>query len=816
MKNKKEVNNFYKKNSRYIYPLEGINKNLKIGNKAKNLGFLQKKGFKIPTSYICIFAAYDLYLKDPPVILNQLKEEIQYYINDEIHYSVRSSANVEDESDCSFAGQFKTFLNVKGIESIVDKIEKIWISTEDQKPRTYRSNIVNEHEDLKMAIIIQEMVIPQFSGVVFTRNPINGLNEIIIESVPGFCDSLVQDGITPDRWVYKWEKWIEKPDNQEDKINVYQKLVKESTKIAKSYGKPVDLEWCYDGNEVFWLQLREITTFKNTKLFSNKMAREFLPGIIKPLIFSVNIPIVGTAWKHIFRQLIGKQAKRINVNNLVLPFYYRAYFNMGVIGDIFEVMGMPRDLLERLAGIEVEDAKPKFKPSGKTFAYLPRMMRFGLKLSVFSKYLEKHLRKNKKKYNLIKAVDVSKLDENACLEYIDKLFELNIKASYFAVLAQLLNNFYVMIIKKQLEKINVEFESIDLTCINERLKYLDSRHYLSVLYKEFKKLPLEEQDKIKTMKYQTLLEKYAETKFIKNIKNFTSNFGYLRDNNNDFSQLSWEEMPDIIVKMICSFGEMKFDVIDRHETMTLFSKIFKSPFWKMMFRRFMIYREYRDVVTSLYLFGYSLFRPFFLRIATIFKEKGYLTEEDDIFYINLDEVRILAKSDEKVELLRKRIYKRKNEIIRYENIHIPNLLYDETPPEPIIEAKVINELQGVSTSKGHYIGPVKIVKGLSDIDKILEGDVIAIPYSDVSWTPLFTKAKAVISESGGILSHCSIVAREYNIPAIVSVRGAMELKDNMIVSVDAYAGKISILDKLPEKESEEEEEEEKELPLILE
>jgi len=814
MKSKKELNNFYKKYTRYIYPLEGINKKTEIGNKAKNLGFLQRKGFNIPKSYICIFAAYDLYLKDPLVILTQLNEELQYYIDGEVNYSVRSSANIEDESDCSFAGQFKTYLNVKGVESIVDKIEKIWISTEDQKPRTYHLNIVNEYKDLKMGIIIQEMVTPEFSGVVFTKNPINALNEIIIESVPGFCDSLVQDGITPDRWVYKWETWIDKPDNQEDKINIFQTLVKQSKKIDKVYGKPVDLEWAYDGNAIFWLQLREITTFKDTTLYSNKLAREFLPGIIKPLIFSVNIPMVASAWKQIFKQLIGKQARRINVNNLVLPFYYRAYFNMGIIGDIFEVLGMPRDLLERLAGIEIEgDVKPKFKPSGKTFIYLPRMIRFGLKLSVFSKYIEKFLRNHKKKYYLIKAVNIDKLDEDACLEYIDKLFELNIEASFFAVITQLLNNFYCMIIKKQLEKDNIEFESLDLTCINERLKYLDSRYYLSVLYKEFKKLPLEDQIKIKPMKYQTLLEKYAETNLINGIKNFITHYGYLRDNNNDFSQLSWQEMPDLVLKMIYNFVELKLDITDKHEIITLIRKIFKGPFWKMMFRKFMTYREYRDVVTSLYLFGYSLFRPFFLRIGLLFKEKRYITERDDLFYLNLDEIRTLAKTDEKLELFRKRINKRKNEIIKYQNIHIPIVLYDDKPPEPIIGAKLINELQGVPTSKGHYIGPVRVVKGLRDFDKIQEGDVIAIPYSDVSWTPLFTKAKAVISESGGILSHCSIIAREYNIPAIVSVRGATELKDNTIVSVDAYNGKISILDRIPEEMSKEQED--KELSVIL-
>jgi len=72
------------------------------------------------------------------------------------------------------------------------------------------------------------------------------------------------------------------------------------------------------------------------------------------------------------------------------------------------------------------------------------------------------------------------------------------------------------------------------------------------------------------------------------------------------------------------------------------------------------------------------------------------------------------------------------------------------------------------------------------------GDVLVIPYSDVSWTPLFTKAGAVIAESGGILSHSSIIAREYGIPAVVSVPGACQIADGTLVTVDGYRGEILV------------------------
>ena len=80
--------------------------------------------------------------------------------------------------------------------------------------------------------------------------------------------------------------------------------------------------------------------------------------------------------------------------------------------------------------------------------------------------------------------------------------------------------------------------------------------------------------------------------------------------------------------------------------------------------------------------------------------------------------------------------------------------------------------------------------------KLQEGDVLVIPYSDVGWTPLFTKASAVIAESGGILSHTSIIAREYGIPAVVSVPAACQIADDTLVTVDGYRGEITLYDSL--------------------
>jgi pyruvate,water dikinase len=87
---------------------------------------------------------------------------------------------------------------------------------------------------------------------------------------------------------------------------------------------------------------------------------------------------------------------------------------------------------------------------------------------------------------------------------------------------------------------------------------------------------------------------------------------------------------------------------------------------------------------------------------------------------------------------------------------------------------------------------VRVIRQAADFDKLQRGEVLVIPYSDVGWTPLFTRAGAVVAEAGGMLSHSSIVAREYNLPCVVSVSGACRLPDGIEVSVDGYKGAVYI------------------------
>lgn len=786
---------FFNRKKHLVIPLQEVSRKSEIGKKAENLSFLQRNNFLIPKTLLVTFNAYNNYKENKTEIFEDLKSELIKYIDpDDCCFSIRSSANIEDSSEYSYAGQFETYLNVVGIDDILEKIEFIWNSFENKHSTSYLNEFASNDKELQMGIILQNMIDPKYAGVVFTKNPLTGLDETIVELVEGLGDKLVQGLVTPDRWIYKWGKWIEQPKDRIEQQYLVNELVYQSNEIAKKYKHPVDLEWVYNGEKIYWLQLREITTLKHNRLYSNKISREFLPGIIKPLIWSINIPVVNTSWKMLFQELIGSKAKKIDVNNLAKSFYYRAYFNMGVIGDIFELLGMPRELLELLGGIVVPDADPpKYKPTKKTFRYMPRMIIFALKKSVYSFAINRYLRKYSKKLKEIENRLANDLTISELIANIEILYDYKIIGSYVVIVSQLLNSLYNMLMKRRLSKHGIEIETLPISNIYQKLNDIDPRSDLITLNKDFNNQPEKKQNEFKSTKYSKLTTKQKNSQFIKKVDLFLNKFGHFRDSGNDFSQPTWRETPDIVFEMIINYNES-----DTNKD--TFNPKIKRPIDKLLYRRSLRYLEYRERVNYLYQYGYGLFRDFFLSMSQQMVNTSLISSIEDIFYLSYEEIKQLISNEKEAKNFNNIIQQRKKEIKKYQNITLPELIFSDDQPEPITDEIEIKSLKGVPTSKGSYSGIAKIIRGREDFIKVKEGDIIIIPYSDVSWTPLFAKAKAVISESGGMLSHCSIVAREYQIPAIVSVKDAMKIEDESLISVDGFNGKITILEKQKEDE----------------
>ena len=113
---------------------------------------------------------------------------------------------------------------------------------------------------------------------------------------------------------------------------------------------------------------------------------------------------------------------------------------------------------------------------------------------------------------------------------------------------------------------------------------------------------------------------------------------------------------------------------------------------------------------------------------------------------------------------------------------------DEFEPAPPSDPE--HTLHGTPSARGVHHATARVLTGIEEAGRVEAGDILVIPYSDIGWTPMLARAGGIVAESGGLLSHSSIVAREFGIPCVVSVAGAMRIPDGSTVLIDGYTGQI--------------------------
>jgi len=207
-----------------------------------------------------------------------------------VFVAVRSSATTEDLAEASFAGQQDSFVNIKGNQDLLKNIKKCFASLFTSRATYYRNKKGFKHEDAQLAVVIQKMVDSDKSGVIFSKDPSYKNDNVIIESVWGLGEGIVSGKITPDKYVISRDLEILDKKISEKKIAItrdsggnkgvikltearansqvlkeyeIKKLAETAIKIEEHYGKPQDLEFAIEGEEIYIVQTRPITTIEN-------------------------------------------------------------------------------------------------------------------------------------------------------------------------------------------------------------------------------------------------------------------------------------------------------------------------------------------------------------------------------------------------------------------------------------------------------------------------------------------------------------------------------------------------------------------------
>ncbi|MCU0407782.1 MAG: hypothetical protein MUD02_02430, partial [Bacteroidales bacterium] len=360
------------------------------GNKAASLLFLQRNRFRIPVTYILAASCQDRYLETGAEFMTILRKELSVLPGRS--YAVRSSTTLEDSSDYTFAGQFQTVTNVSGTENLVKAILEVWKSSRTGTESEYmrRTSV----EASRCAVIIQEMVDSKLAGVAFSKNPVTGRPETIIEAVEGQGEELVQKGAIASRWRFAGQTLLD-GNSASPHYELIRRIAADTVKIKSLFKRHADIEWAFDGTELYYLQVRPVTGQAKMNVYSNKMAKEMLPGQVKPLVWSVNIPVVNGTWISILERIVGHISLR--PEDLARQFYFRTYFNVAALSAIFREFGMSSDSLEELL-FSRDNNRHSFKPGLRILKHSFRITRFALGIFRFESFFREEFRRLDARY----------------------------------------------------------------------------------------------------------------------------------------------------------------------------------------------------------------------------------------------------------------------------------------------------------------------------------------------------------------------------------------------------------------------------------
>jgi pyruvate,water dikinase len=737
-----------------------------VGEKAATLSQIKRWGYPVPKGWV--LAPID----DPQVLTEFLQpSELSPLV-------VRSSAIGEDSEQASAAGQYETVLNVTSPEALQEAIAQVQASYNHPSAVQYRRD--RGLNDTAMAVLIQQQVQSVYSGVAFSRDPITQQGDaIIIEALPGSPTQVVSGKVTPEQYrAFVIETENSSSVQLEGQGRVPQALIKQVAYLAyrlekRYHGTPQDIEWSYDGQTLWVLQSRPITTL--LPIWTRKIAAEVIPGVIHPLTWSINRPLTCGVWGDFFTLVLGDRALGLDFTETATLHYSRAYFNASLLGNIFLRMGLPPESLEFLTrGAKL--SKPSLQSTWENLPGLGKLLR--RELSLEKDFKQDYHKRFIPGLSQLAQEDIDNLEPAKLLIRIDFILELLRDGTYYSILAPLSAALRQGIFR-------VKDGQIDNSVTPE----VAALRSLSAIATDAKQVLLE-------FEPQQVFEQLKQTpegeKILQQFDELLQDYGYLSEVGTDISVPTWRENPQMIKQMFVQ-------LMQGNEPQSGAKDAINSIFAGKRKRSFVQRRvDIKGRVTEVYSRLLAELRWSFVALEKIWLKSGLLNKTGDIFFLEFDEVRRLVVDDDSrlIEELDQLVESRRSQFVQdSEFIQVPLLVYGNTPPHPLAPSALYSDqiLQGIGASQGQAEGRVKVLRNLQDVPEIDRDTILVVPYTDSGWAPLLLKAGGLIAEAGGRLSHGAIVAREYGIPAVMDVHGATWLlQDGQRVRIDGSRGIVEL------------------------
>jgi pyruvate,water dikinase len=759
----------------------------KVGQKAATLSQLKHWGYPVPMGWVLPPG------DDPAPLIQFLRPSVKHRL------AVRSSAIGEDTESASAAGQYESILNVSSQPALEQAILRCQASYSLPTAIQYRQD--RGIGEGAMAVLVQEQVQGIFSGVAFSRDPIARQGDtVVIEALPGAANQVVSGYVTPEQYRVRFrDTTIEvKPDDSgnfaywllpaaasievEGKGEVPTRIIQQVAYMARHiearyHGIPQDIEWSYDGHQLWLLQSRPITTL--LPIWTRKIAAEVIPGFIHPLTWSINHPLTCGVWGEIFTIVLGDRASGLDFNETATLHHSAAYFNASLLGQIFLRMGLPPESLEFLT----RGAKFSKPPIGSTLRNLPGL----LKLLRRELDLEHDFNRDYQQLFQPELVELTQqrlreLASETVLARIEHILNLLKRATYYSILSPL-----SLALRQAVLQVN------DAELDNSQTPEVASLRSLQGLANDARALlPTRSQLNPESSAIFEALAKNPDAKSLLNqFDQFLEQYGYLSEIATDIAVPRWQENSQPVREL---FTQLVFYPPTKLKSVTLESQAWKA---KQVQSRL----DLKGRVTTIYSRLLAELRRSFVALEGIWLSSGLLAQLGDLFFLKFEEIQqLIGESNPELrERLPQLIAERRSQLQRDRQAHsMPILVYGNDPP--ILSSSIISsrqpsrQFQGIGASPGRVEGQVLVLHNFQTIPTIDQGTILVVPYTDSGWAPLLARAGGLITEVGGRLSHGAIIAREYGIPAVMDIHQAtQQLQNGQQVRIDGEHGTVEIL-----------------------
>ncbi|NJK64593.1 MAG: PEP-utilizing protein, partial [Synechococcaceae cyanobacterium SM2_3_1] len=300
-----------------------------VGEKASHLADLLQAGFPVPQGWVL-----PPQVSDPSPLLSR----IQPPPAPDQPYIVRSSALGEDDEVSSAAGLYITIADLTSTAEVLAAIDTCRSSYSEPQAVAYRQQ--RQLPTRSMAVLIQRQVESKVAGVAFSRHPLDGSPQLVLEALPGRA-AVVSGRQTPLHLdIPLTSDSSALPSQPLLPEAVLQQLIQFVKQIeAHFHGLPQDIEWVWDGEQIWILQSRPITNLR--PIWTRTIAAEVIPGAIPPLTWSINRPLTCGVWGDIFKLVLGDAVRDLDFTQTATLLGSHAYFNATLLGAIFRQMGLP-------------------------------------------------------------------------------------------------------------------------------------------------------------------------------------------------------------------------------------------------------------------------------------------------------------------------------------------------------------------------------------------------------------------------------------------------------------------------------------------